>query len=54
MKYSDAANHILRIWDKITEYNDEIPKDLFIEASRECSLFLQELMETYKENEGKI
>ena len=54
MKYSDAAAHIFRIWDKIIEYKEEIPVDLFTEVSRECSLFCQELMETYKENEGKI
>ena len=51
MKYSDAANHIFRIWDKITEYKEKIPVDLFTEVSRECSLFAQELMETYKQNE---
>lgn len=51
MKYSDAANHIFKIWDKIIEYKDEIPVDLFTEVSRECSLFSQELMETYRQNE---
>ena len=51
MRYSDAANHIFRIWDKIIEYRNEIPEDLYTEVSRECSLFVQELMETYKANE---
>lgn len=54
MKYSDAVSHVFKIWDKIIEYKDEIPSDLFTEVSRECSLFAQELMETYKQNEGKI
>ena len=51
MKYSDAASHIFRIWDKVIEYKDNIPEDLYTEVSRECSLFIQELMETYRENE---
>lgn len=51
MKYSEAASHIFRIWDLITDYKDEIPQDLYLEVSRECSLFAQELMETYKQNE---
>ena len=52
MKYSEAAGHIFKIWDMITEYKDEIPQDLYLEVSRECSLFAQELMETYKQNEA--
>lgn len=48
MKYSEAASHIFKIWDKITEYKDEIPQDLYLEVSCECSLFAQELMEAYK------
>ena len=52
MKYSEAASHIFRIWDKIIEHKDEIPTDLFTEVSRECSLFAQRLMETYKHNEA--
>ena len=48
MKYSEAASHIFRIWDKITEYEHEIPRDLYLEVSRECALFTQELMEEYK------
>lgn len=51
MKYSEAASHIFRIWDKITEYKDEIPQDLYLEVSRECSLFTQELVATYRRNE---
>lgn len=51
MKYSDAASHIFKIWDKVIDYKDEIPQDLYIEVSRECSLFVQELMETYGINE---
>ena len=50
MKYSEAASHIFRIWDKISEYKDEIPKELYFEVSRECALFAQELMETYNAN----
>ena len=51
MKYSTAAAHIFRIWDLITEYKDEIPQDLYLDVSHECSLFTQELMETYRRNE---
>lgn len=51
MKYGEAASHIFRIWDKVIEHRDEIPKDLYIEVSRECSLFVNELIETYKANE---
>lgn len=51
MKYSDAVSHVFKIWDKITEYKEKIPVDLFTEVSRECSLFAQELMETYRQNE---
>ena len=51
MRYSDAANHIFRIWDKIIEYKNEISKDLYTEVSRECSLFASELIETYMANE---
>ena len=52
MKYSDAANHLLRIWEKLDEYKNDIPEELYREIYRECNLFLQELMDTFHKNEA--